>query len=184
MGSKPFPYKGQPVELAPRHRRELEKSGISSETAGKAGLRSESKPEQIAELLGWETGHNVHLGNCLVFRYRNRDGRLNGYCRLKPDNPRKDQHGKQIKYEAPKGKPARAYFPPGTVAALGARRKPLLITEGEKKALRADQEGFPCIGISGVYSWCKKRERDVKGRPYGQKELIDDLAGIPLKAAL
>ena len=36
----------------------------------------------------------------------------------------------------------------------------LLITEGEKKALKATQEGFSCIGLVGVYGWKDgKRER-------------------------
>jgi putative DNA primase/helicase len=29
----------------------------------------------------------------------------------------------------------------------------LLVTEGEKKALKATQEGFPCIGLAGVFGW-------------------------------
>lgn len=31
--------------------------------------------------------------------------------------------------------------------------KPLIITEGELKALKACQEGFPTIGLGGVYNW-------------------------------
>jgi hypothetical protein len=31
--------------------------------------------------------------------------------------------------------------------------KPLIITEGELKSLKASQEGFPTIGLGGVYNW-------------------------------
>ncbi len=31
--------------------------------------------------------------------------------------------------------------------------KPLILTEGELKALKASQEGFPTIGLGGVYNW-------------------------------
>ena len=32
----------------------------------------------------------------------------------------------------------------------------LLITEGEKKSLKATQEGYPCIGLVGVFGWKQK----------------------------
>ncbi len=55
---------------------------------------------------------------------------------------------------------------------------PLLVTEGEKKALAADQAGFPCVGISGVWSWQERRDRDGDGKARGKRELIDDLSAI------
>ena len=54
-----------------------------------------------------------------------------------------------------------------------------MITEGEKKAAKADQEGFPCIGFVGVYGWQKKRARGQEGKAQGERDLIDDLAAIP-----
>ena len=35
--------------------------------------------------------------------------------------------------------------------------KPLLITEGELKAVKACQEGFPTVGLGGVYNWRSHR---------------------------
>jgi putative DNA primase/helicase len=104
---------------------------------------------------------------------------LSGYRRLKPDRPRNGKNGKPAKYEAPKGLPNRAYFPPGTIAAIADASRPLLITEGEKKAAKADQEGFACIGLSGVWNWHNKRPRGPDGRGYGPRVLIDDLLAIP-----
>jgi hypothetical protein len=36
-----------------------------------------------------------------------------------------------------------------------------------KKALKADQESFPCIGLAGVYGWCKKRTVGKDGKKVG-----------------
>ena len=68
--------------------------------------------------------------------------------------------------------PVPPYFPPGTLSALKDPTQPLLITEGEKKALKADQEGFPCIGLGGVECWSKRS-------PAGKRELGDELAALP-----
>jgi putative DNA primase/helicase len=54
----------------------------------------------------------------------------------------------------------------------------LLITEGEKKAAKADQEGLPCIGLVGVYGWQKKRKQGPRGKAEGARELIDGLAPV------
>src|SRR5207253_6981439 len=43
------------------------------------------------------------------------------------------------------GQPNRAYLPPETRRVLSDPGVPLLITEGEKKAAKADQEGFQCV---------------------------------------
>src|SRR5262249_11089176 len=56
---------------------------------------------------------------------------------------------------------------------------PLIVTEGEKKAAKADQEGFPCIGLVGVYGWQKRRARDESGASHGRRELIDALKALP-----
>jgi hypothetical protein len=72
------------------------------------------------------------------------------------------------------------YFPPAgaTAKALAEPGTPILVTEGEKKAARADQDGFPCIGLSGVWSWMKKRPRDARGTGTGPYKLLDALAAI------
>ena len=49
---------------------------------------------------------------CLAFPFRRPDGTLNGYTRLKPDNPR-TKNQKPVKYESPVGEQNRPYFPPG-----------------------------------------------------------------------
>jgi len=96
------------------------------------------------------------------------------YWRVKPDKPRtRGDH--LIKYESPVGSGNRAYRPPGFDDSKG---KPIVITEGEKKALSAMSHGLNCLGLTGVWNWQKPRKRDDMGQAYGDRQLIDDLAGI------
>src|SRR5207248_1828956 len=52
-------------------------------------------------------------------------------------------------------------------------------TEGEKKSLAADQAGFPCLGVPGVWSWQVGRPK-ASGKPVGPRTLIPDFHAIPL----
>lgn len=165
--------------LLPAHRDDLGRSGLTPEVAAAAGLYSEADPAAVARLLGWATPAAA-LGAAMVFPYRDAEGRPTGYHRLKPTHPRADAKnpGKAIKYEAPKGQPNRAYLPPGTRAAVADPAVPLVVTEGEKKALSADAAGVPCVGLPGVWAWQRKRPRDAAGRGTGPRELIPDLAAV------
>jgi putative DNA primase/helicase len=165
--------------LTPRHLADLRRSGLSDEQIARCGFHSLLTAASVQAVLHWR-GHGRELGDCLAMPFTDAEGKPTGYCRLKPDCPRKGKEdGKQVKYESPKGSSNRAYFPPGTVAALNDPSAPLIMTEGEKKAAKADQEAFACIGLTGVWSWQKKRARDKDGKPQGERELIDDLAPIP-----
>jgi len=160
--------------LLKQHRDDLRRSGLSDDQIKACGFYSISTERKIGEILGWKN-YRGGLGACLAIPFRKSDGSLNGFCRLKPDRPRKDKKkpGRAVKYEGPKGKPNRAYFPPATVASLEDPTATLCITEGEKKAAKADQEGFACIGLTGVNAGHKRRES--KDEPF---ELIDDLDQI------
>jgi len=59
------------------------------------------------------------------------------------------------KYLAPKGSGNHPYIFPEVAKVLEAYTpdKSIFITEGEKKAVKATLEGFPCIGLSGVWNW-------------------------------
>jgi hypothetical protein len=50
-----------------------------------------------------------------------------------------------------------------------------------KKAAKADQEGFPCLGLVGVEAWSKPRKKDTTGRRRGKHELLPDLAAVVWK---
>ncbi len=166
--------------LLPTHLDDLARSGLTPAHAATAGVYSEGDPAAVSKLLNWSQPAAV-LGPALVFPYLDPAGRPTGYVRLKPTSPRADPGaaGKRIKYEAPRGQPNRAYLPPGTRTVATDPAAPLLVTEGEKKALAADAAGFPCLGLPGVWAWQAKRTRDATGRGAGPRELIPDLAGLP-----
>ena len=95
-------------------------------------------------------------GPALVIPYRDESG-ATVLCRIKPDNPPQNGNGKPSKYIGPTGLPNRVYFPPGVHDLLAADTATVFITEGEKKSLRAAQDGLACIGLSGVENWHAKK---------------------------
>lgn len=139
------------LELLPHHLADLRRSGLTDETIAACGFRSESGYDRLALILGWRKWHK-RMGSALVIPFHAQDG-ANGYCRLKPDTPRRDRNGKPIKYESPRGQRNRVFVPPNTAAVLNDSSAELLITEGEKKSAKADQEGFRCVGLVGVFGW-------------------------------
>jgi len=165
------------ARLTPRHLADLRKSGLSDEQIARCRFCSLRTPAEIQKALGWER-YNGELGDCLAIPFTDANGKPTGYVRLKPDRPRKGKDGKPVRYESPKGSSNLAYFPPGTPTALPDVSTPLGITEGEKKATKADQDGFPCIGLVGVWGWMKKRPKGKDGKGHGPYELIDDLARV------
>ena len=156
-----------PPALLPKHAHDLERSGLSPETIAAAGVYSESDPDAVAALLGLETP-NPSLVPALMFPYPTADGAPPDYHRVKPDRPRTGANDRPVKYEAPRGRGNRLYVPPDAREAVEAAGASLLITEGEKKALKATQEGFACLGLSGVWNF---KNRDLE-------DLIADLRAI------
>lgn len=58
-----------------------------------------------------------------------------------------------IKYLQRSGVGNHVYIPPNISAGWEDASRRIIITEGEKKALKACQEGFDTIGLGGVWSW-------------------------------
>lgn len=143
------------ARLREHHLRELRASGLSDETIINSGFYSEDRPAAIAAILN-RRNIKKSCGSALVIPYRDLSGELNGYKRCKLDNPRKSR-GQPVKYESPAGSTNHVFIPQNTFQELQDAESRLLVTEGEKKALKADQEGFPCIGLIGVYGWKDKR---------------------------
>lgn len=163
-------------ELSEKHLADLRKSGLSDEQIAACGYATITDPRAISTILNWH-GSNT-LGPCLVIPYFNADGSripLREFARLKPDNPRIGDTGKAIKYESPLGSRARLYFPPGFREKAADGKFHLLFTEGEKKAAKADQEGFLCVGLGGVESWSKPRTDKTE-----ERELLSDFDEIDI----
>lgn len=154
---------------------DLRKSGLTDETIAENGLSSLDDPTRIRHALNWSLAAKetaAKLGPCLAIPYRTVSGRFTGYVRLKPTTPRPDRG----KYESPAGSKNRPYFPVRALPAIADATAPLVITEGEKKALAATQAGLPTIGMSGVWNWQRKRKSNDEPR-----RLIPELGMIRWK---
>ncbi len=175
--------------LSPKHVDDLARSGITKEQALAAGIYTETDAVKIGKILNWD-GPADCLGACMVFTFQDARGNpidVYEYARVKPDKPRTNK-GKSVKYESPLHKPNRPYFPPDIADALANTSVPIIITEGEKKALKSTLEGHPAIGLVGVEGWSKPREREPKTGealkdPYTGKlpdrALLPELEGMP-----
>jgi hypothetical protein len=97
------------------------------------------------------------------YYYDEEDARI--CTRIKPDIP-SFINDRSAKYLSPKDTKNRFDFPPvhkkiahNIWAVIKDPKAPLHITEGEKKCLKANLEGIPCIGLAGVWSW---KTRDLE----------------------
>lgn len=61
--------------------------------------------------------------------------------------------GNEAKYLSPSGSTNRLYIPKPVIPILTDPSKTLFFTEGEFKSLKATQEGFPCLGLGGVWGF-------------------------------
>jgi hypothetical protein len=172
--------------LLPQHLADLRKSGLLDETIVACQFRTVDGAE-VNLLLGWKAGAN-NLGPCLKIPFLDRQGQPTNFARLKPDRPRlkKNRKGeaKPVKYEQPKSASIRLYVPPMAWRLIDDPTVPLIITEGEKKAGKAAQEGFACVGLTGVECWSVARKKDATGKPIGKRTLLHDLLALPLKGRI
>lgn len=140
------------MTLAPNHRQDLEKSGLSEETITAAGIKSVS-PGSINKKLGF---NYPGLESCYEIPYHG----CEGFSRFRIFYT----DGKQgAKYLQRKGSLNHLYIPPASRAYLSDIVVPVYLVEGEKKALKGVQEGLSCIGLPGLWNWTK-----------GKGELIQD----------
>lgn len=98
---------------------------------------------------------------------------------LRPDRPRtvdKDGKTKTMKYEWPAGKPLCLDVLPRYRNALKDAQRPLVFTEGAKKAdaLASVDRVIVPISVNGVWGWCKK-DAD------GTRRLLPDFNHLALK---
>lgn len=129
-----------------------------------AGIKSVC-PRDINKIFGYET----HAKSAYEIPYPGAD-----YSRYKMFYDEADRIDPKIgdqrpKYLCKKDSGNRLHIPPKVRPVLNDLSIPLCITEGEKKALKAAQEGLPCVAISGLWNWSN-----------GSKELISDFDLIAL----
>lgn len=157
--------------LSDRHRRDLESSGLTSETIEISGCYSLPEAE-TKDLLGF----SAPGGLAFPYLHTAENGSA-PYTRLKPDRPFVGKGGKGAKYVSPTKKKYpvgnQAYIPENLPAGtLEDPSAPILVTEGEKKALAANQEGFATVALSGVTCWVT-RNGAGDAKPIGDLDLID-----------
>lgn len=127
------------LNLDPLHCADLKRSGLSADTIEAAGIKS-VPPDQVIKSLGFSVP-----GLLSVFEIPYPD--CNGFSRFRCFYE-EGQSGP--KYIQKKDMGNRIYIPPLIATSLNDLSE-ISITAGEKKALKACQEGLPCIGLAG--SW-------------------------------
>ena len=75
--------------------------------------------------------------------------------RIRLKVPRLDKDGKEVKYESPYKSGNFIYFPPEIIMKFRSRIEidTLIITEGEKKAVRGCKAGLDVVGVSGIHNF-------------------------------
>jgi hypothetical protein len=97
----------------------------------------------------------------------------NGFARVRLDQPfQAPGWDKPAKYLTAPGAGNHLYLPPNLPADALVGIAPLVLTEGEKKALRACEVGIPCIATAGIWSW-KQRGPDGEKLPDTDGRLPD-----------
>jgi len=137
------------VTISGRHAADLGGSGIDPRYAERADWYS-TDGFGVAEVLGHDeqTRNGYAYTGGLVIPYTHTTPTT---YRVRPDwGPTKF---KMPKYLSRKGAAPRVYIPPQVARDVFFSRRPLVVTEGEKKALKASQEGIVCVGFAGCYGW-------------------------------
>ena len=133
------------MKLQTHHCADLRASGLSDKTIEELGFRSVDDDEAFG-ILGFS------CGPALAFPYPGTD-----FIRLKPDTPLQltgnDGKLRFAKYLSPRDAVNRLYIPPSVRQILDDPSEHLSITEGEKKAAKATQDGFPTVGIVGIWGF-------------------------------
>jgi hypothetical protein len=172
---------GNGVPLLDAHRDHLRASGLTDETIAAAGIYSVSDVAEAARLLKWDGMRGP--APAIAFPVTDFNGVVVQTV-LRPDTPRTREHGSVAKYEQPVGEHHRVWYP---TQALVSRdqlldvAQPLILTEGIKKALAANQAGGCAVSMQGVSVWHDAQHRDGhRGEP-GEWRLHTDLAPLQLK---
>ena len=123
------------------HMADLRKSGVTDETIRAAGVYS-LRPRDLMHFFSLRRGVPKEIESALCFPYQG-----GNFARIKLF----PALGK-MKYSQPPKTRARLYVP------FPVGERPITITEGEKKCLRARQTGLNAVGIGGVWNWLSRGE--------------------------
>ncbi len=137
------------VELLPQHAEMLKASAISPEVASARGYWSIETRAEL-ERKGFSPAQRNVPG--LLVPIYGVTGEIATY-QFRPDEPRVNKSGKIIKYETPSGSRLVLDVPHGVRDGLRDPTRPLLVTEGSKKADAAVSKNLCCVALMGVWGW-------------------------------
>lgn len=128
------------------HLNDLKNSGLSDKTIIEANIKS-VPPSEIIKKLEFNLPDIVSMYEIPYPNIKHSRFRV-FYSEFKSSK-------KQPKYLQRKGTGGRLYIHHNLIEALNNPSITIYITEGEKKTLKAVQEGICCIGIAGLWCWGK-----------------------------
>ena len=150
------------TKLRREHLEDLDKSGLSAETVRLMDCCSMDGYDIYRAIYGdsevparWNRAHGYSLP------YRNGAGKVATRYRMFWAAEDLAADSKMPKYLSHTGADTFLYVPPGFDAAYAASDY-LIVTEGEKKAAKAVQEGYPCVAIAGIDMWADSAARKVE----------------------
>jgi hypothetical protein len=153
--------------LAPAHRADLDRSGITETSRISQGIRS-VPPCDFDRLLGFQVPHAVT--SLMLIPYPDPAGGYFDMFQVKLFPALEDGDGHTVKYLQPRGSTPRIYFVRRVLPMVMDPAVPLYVVEGAKKALYAAQLGLAAIGFNGIHGWHVR----------GSRELLPDFDRIPL----
>ena len=140
-------------ELSPKHRHALEvESAISPDVIAARGYFTCDDPA-LLRAHGFNKAQS--LTPALVVPLWNCDGERAGVA-IRHAIARTDRNQKKVKYDTPQGSTLALDISPATLDLLTAKTKPLIFTEGAKKADSAAARGFPAVNLNGVWGFAAK----------------------------
>jgi hypothetical protein len=157
--------------LAPAHRADLDKSGITEASRIAQGIRS-VPPSDFHRLLGFSVPAGVE--SLMLIPYPDPDGGYFDAFQGKLFPALEDAEGHLTKYLQPRGSVPRLYFVRQVLSVVMDASRPLFLVEGAKKSITAAQLGLAAVGFNGIEGWHVR----------GARTLLEDFDRLPLRGRL
>jgi hypothetical protein len=154
--------------LAPKHREDLEKSGIPETLRKEQGMRS-VPPNLFDRLLGFTVPAAVQ--SLMLLPYPDPSGGYFDMFQVKLFPTIEDADGHKTKYLQRRGSTPRLYFVRRALPSVMNPHTVLYLVEGGKKSLAAAALGLAAVGFAGIHGWHVR----------GSRELLADFDAVPLE---
>jgi len=159
------------LDLLPQHEKLLADSGILPHVANARGYESATTKARLKELGFSEPQRRVPALVLPIYSAVTTEVVMH---QARPDEPRRDQRSRPVKYETPRG--VRMAIDCNPIARLRLKDPsgPLFITEGVRKADAAVSHGLCCAALLGVWNFRGRNE-------FGGLTALSDWESIALK---